>query len=95
VRQQFTVEAPNQVWVSDVTCIATKEGCLYLAILLELYSRRIVGWSMGAYVDTDLVLRALERACRQRRPAVGLIHHFDRGSIYASERYRKRLRELV
>ena len=94
VHQQFTVPAPNQVWVGDVTCIATQEGWLYLAILLDLYSRRIVGWSAGAHPDTDLVLEALNRASSDRRPPAGLIHHSDRGSIYASERYRQRLREL-
>lgn len=90
VERQFAPEAPNEVWAGDVTYIATGEGWAYLAVLLDLYSRRVVGWAMSATNDTELALEALHRAVRGRRvlPA-GLVHHTDRGSPYASDDYRK------
>jgi transposase InsO family protein len=90
VQRQFTPTGPNQVWAGDVTYIATNEGWAYLAVLLDLYSRRVVGWAMSATNDTELALAALQRAVRSRRviPA-GLVHHTDRGSPYASDDYRK------
>ena len=85
--RNFTVAAPNRVWVGDMTYIATGEGWLYLAVVLDLFSRRIVGWSMGEAIDAALACRALEMAWQQRSPAKGLIFHSDRGSQYASARY--------
>ncbi len=91
VRRGFTAPAPNRVWVGDVTCVATREGWLYVAVLLDLYSRKIVGWAMSDRINTALVLRALQMALRTRRPPPGLIHHTDRGAIYAADDYRQLL----
>jgi putative transposase len=90
VQRQFTPSGANQVWAGDVTYISTDEGWSYLAVLLDLYSRRVVGWAMSATNDTALALDALrmaEKARRNRLP--GLVHHTDRGSPYASDDYRK------
>lgn len=84
----FKQPAPNLVWVCDITCFSTKERWLYLAIVMDLFSRRIVGWSMSSFIDAALVLRALDMAVRQRRPKPGLIVHSDRGSQYACREYR-------
>jgi putative transposase len=91
--RQFTVTAPNKVWVTDVTYIATDEGWLYLAAILDLFSRRVVAWATSATNDRALALDALELALRARQPAAGLLHHSDRGSPYASEDYRQALRQ--
>jgi transposase InsO family protein len=88
VARQFAPSAPNQVWAGDVTYIATDEGWAYLAVLLDLFSRRVVGWAISAANDTELALAALERALRGRPIPVGLVHHTDRGSPYASTEYR-------
>lgn len=93
LERNFVAEAPNQVWVTDITYIWTREGWLYLAAILDLYSRAVVGWAMGERVDTSLCLRALTMALQARRPAPGLIHHSDRGSQYASSEYRSALRK--
>jgi putative transposase len=85
----FDVDAANKVWVGDVTFIATREGWLYLAVLLDLFSRRVVGWATSATNDTELALRALDQALRARRPGAGLMQHTDRGSPYASGDYRR------
>lgn len=87
--RQFDVNgvAVNQVWVSDITYVPTQEGWLYLATVLDLASRRCVGWAMGDTLETPLAVRALEMAIATRRPAPGLIHHSDRGSQYASGEY--------
>jgi putative transposase len=87
----FTVDAPNRTWVGDVTFIATDDGWLYLAVLLDLFSRRVVGWATSANNDRALALAALEQAIRQRRPLPGLVQHTDRGSPYASDDYRAAL----
>jgi putative transposase len=87
--RQFSVAAPNAAWVSDITYIATAEGWLYLAIVLDLCSRRVVGWSMGARIDAQLVLEALMMALTRRQPPRGLIFHSDRGCQYASRMFRK------
>jgi putative transposase len=79
----------NRAWVSDITYLSTLEGWLYLAVVMDLASRRIVGWSMSDRLQTDLVCQALQMAYRQRKPGRGLIMHSDRGSQYASDRYRK------
>lgn len=91
LNQQFTAEKPNQVWVADITYIACREGRLYLASLLDLYTREIVGWRLGHRMTTELVMGALEDAYAKKEPEEGLLHHSDRGSQYASEDYRKQL----
>ena len=78
----------NQVWVSDITYVATAQGWLYLAAVMDLYSRKIVGWSTSPSLETSLVKEALQQALVDRRPAAGLLHHSDRGSQYASSAYR-------
>lgn len=78
----------DRAWVGDMTYVPTREGWLYLAVLLDLSSRRVVGWATGSTLATELPLAALEQALRMRRPEAGLIHHTDRGSQYASEDYR-------
>jgi len=85
--------APNQLWVADITYIETKEGWLYLAAILDLYSRRIVGWAMSPRIDTVLVLKALAMALLHRSPPRDLLFHSDRGVQYASADYRRALRQ--
>lgn len=89
--RNFRTDHPNRVWVSDISYIRTRQGWLYLAVVLDLFSRRVVGWSMQSTADRELVLTALEMALRRRRPAGGLLHHSDRGSQYASKDYGKLL----
>ena len=89
--RDFAAAAPNQSWVTDVTYIATDEGWAYLAAILDLYSRRIVGWAISDSNDTVLALSALSAALRGRDVCAGLIHHSDRGSPYASKDYRDAL----
>lgn len=89
LNQEFASPAPNRKWVADLTYIATAEGWLYLACVLDLYSRQIVGWAMDEQMDASLVQRALQMALRQRRPAQGLLHHSDQGSQYTSALYRQ------
>ncbi len=91
--RHFDVPAPDVAWCGDITYIWTAEGWLYTAVLLDLYSRKVVGWSMSDHVDTQLVTRALEMALGRRQPAAGLIHHSDRGSQYACHAYRGLLAE--
>jgi putative transposase len=86
--RQFTVLAPNLVWVCDITYFWTREGWLYLAVVLDLFSRLVVGWSMSSSIDAALVLNALGMAVQRRRPKPGLIVHTDRGSQYACNEYR-------
>jgi transposase InsO family protein len=85
--QVFVAAQPNQVWLSDITYIRTSQGWLYLAAVLDLYARRIVGWAMGKRLKADLTRQALEMALGRRRPNEGLIHHSDRGSQYTSQAY--------
>lgn len=87
--RQFAVTAPDQVWVSDITYIPTWEGWLYLATVMDLGTRQIVGWSMGTTLDRSLAINALADAVQRRRPSPGLIHHSDRGSQYASRDYQQ------
>lgn len=89
----FTVAAPNQVWAGDLTYVWTLEGWLYLAVLLDLYSRRVVGWAMGQRVTVDLAEQALAMALTNRAPMAGLLHHSDRGSQYAATSYQRLLDE--
>jgi putative transposase len=87
--RNFTTAYPNEAWVGDITYMQTNEGWVYLAVLLDLYSRKVVGYAMDSRMKTDLPLRALRMAYFNRRPAPGLIHHTDRGSQYASIQYRQ------
>lgn len=89
----FEVKQPNLVWVGDVTCIATRTGWLYLAILLDLYSRKIIGWSMSHRINKDLVLCALDMALVRRKPESEVLHHTDRGAIYTSNQYREKMQK--
>ena len=79
-----TADGPNQIWVSDLTCVATAQGWLYLALVMDLWSRRIVGWAMADHLRSELVVAALQMAVTHRRPAHGVIVHSDRGVQYAS-----------
>jgi len=87
--RRFEAEQPNQRWVGDVTEILTGHGKLYLAVILDLFSRMVVGWALSAANDRHLALRALEQALRRRCPEAGLLHHTDQGSPYASEDYQR------
>ena len=89
--QDFRASFPNQKWVGDITYIETAEGWLYLAVILDLFSRRIVGWSMGERINTELVEGALEMAIASRHPSGEILHHTDRGCQYTSEGYWKKL----
>jgi transposase InsO family protein len=88
LNRQFRAEAANTKWVADITYIPTREGWLYLAVVMDLYSRKIVGWSMSAQITADLVENALRMALYERQPDPGLLHHSDRGVQYASEQIR-------
>ena len=92
LNQNFRVNSPNKVWVGDITYISTYQGWLYLAVVLDLYSRKVVGWSMSNRMTSQLVIDALEQAIIDRRPIGGLIFHSDRGSQYASIDFRKSLK---
>ncbi len=88
LQQNFTAAAPNQAWVGDITYIWTAEGWSYLAVLIDLYSRRVVGWAMRKSLSRELAVSALQQALTRRKPPPGLIQHTDRGSQYASQEYR-------
>jgi len=92
VDRDFSADRPDQLWVADITYIRTWAGFLYLALVLDAFSRRVVGWAMANHLQTELVLEALEMAIRQRRPQ-GVIHHSDQGSQYTSLAFGKRCRE--
>ena len=94
LERRFDVELPNTAWVTDVTYVWTYEGWLYLAAILDLFSRRVVGWAASANNDRALALSALDRAVATRLPLSGLIHHSDRGSVYASADYGDALSKL-
>jgi transposase InsO family protein len=94
LQRNFTAMRPNHKWAGDITYIATREGWLYLAVLLDLYSRRVVGWAMGPQITTALIRQALEMALHQRPVGPGLLHHSDRGSQYAAATYQHRLAAL-
>ena len=87
LNQDFTASRPNEKWLVDITYIPTAEGWLYLAVVMDLYSRRIVGWAMSDSLERHLVIVALHMALTMRQPPPGLLHHSDRGSQYASEDY--------
>lgn len=91
LQRQFMNPSPNRVWVGDMTFIRTRQGWLHLAVLLDLYSRKVVGWSFGAKADTALHQAALSMAITHRQPKSGLVHHTDRGSVYHAAPYREQL----
>jgi len=93
LQRDFTVPCPNRAWVGDVTFISTRRGWLYLAVLLDLFSRKVVGWSMSNSNNGELVKGALEMAVNRRQPSQGLIHHTDQGSTYAMQSYRSFLEQ--
>ena len=92
LERDFTAHGPDESWVTDITFIWTRQGWLYLAVILDVFSRRVVGWATGQHVDRHLALAALDMALANRCPRRGLVHHSDRGSTYASRDYRKALR---
>lgn len=91
--RQFNPAQPNQVWTTDITYIWTLQGWLYLAVVIDLYSRRVIGWSLDKQMKQSLVIRALLMAINLRNPPHGLIHHSDRGSQYASHAYQQLLKQ--
>jgi putative transposase len=91
--RNFAPEAPNQVWTSDITYLWTDEGWLYLSIVLDLFNREVVGWSLKPRMTADIVTDALTMAWFRKRPAPGLLHHSDRGSQYASKTFQDKLKE--
>ena len=93
VKRQFTATRPNQLWVADITFVATWVGFVYVAFVIDVFARRIVGWRVANTMRTDLVLDALEQALWSRTGTQGLVHHSDRGSQYLSIRYTERLAE--
>ncbi len=96
VNRQFQAERPNQLWVSDFTYVSTWQGWLYVAFVIDVFARRIVGWRVSSHMRTDFVLDALEQALYDRQPErnESLVHHSDRGSQYVSIRYTERLAEV-
>lgn len=93
LNREFTAKEPNRKWVTDITYIPTMQGWLYLAVILDLYSRMVVGWSMSSNCDEQLVEHALDQALARRRPKAGLLHHSDRGSQYTSRAYQLNLHQ--
>jgi len=92
--REFSPSAPNQVWTSDITYLWTDEGWLYLAVVLDLFNREVIGWSLKPRMTSDIVTDALTMAWFRRRPAPGVLHHSDRGSQYASKAFQDKLREF-
>jgi transposase InsO family protein len=93
LERDFGASAPNKKWMTDMTYIATSEGWLYLAGVIDAYSRRLIGWAMGQEHDAELVKQALQMALVMRQPGAGLVHHSDRGSEYASKSYQEMLHQ--
>lgn len=91
--RDFSASRPNQKWAGDISYIWTREGWLYLAVILDLYSRRVIGWAVSNRMKKDLAIRALQMAINLRQPAPGCVHHTDRGSQYCSHDYQKTLRK--
>ena len=92
LNRDFRADEPNQKWASDISYVWTREGWLYLAVILDLHSRRVIGWAVSNRMKRDLAIRALNMAIALRRPPKGCIHHTDRGSQYCSHDYQKILR---
>ncbi len=93
VNRNFCAVTPDRLWTADITYLRTDEGFLYLAFVLDVYSRKVVGWSMASHLRTELVVDALEMAVWRRKPAAGLVHHSDRGVQYTALSFGKRLEE--
>ena len=93
VNRRFTARRPDQLWVADITYLPTWQGFLYLAAVVDVFSRAVVGWAMAGHLRTELILEAIEMATARRRPADGLIHHSDRGTQYTSIAFGLRCRE--
>jgi putative transposase len=93
VGRNFVASAPDRLWTADITYLPTDEGFLYLAFILDVYSRKVVGWSMASHLRSELVAAALEMAIRRRNPSAGLIHHSDRGAQYTALSFGKRLEQ--
>ena len=91
IQQDFSAKQPNRLWTSDITYVRTQEGWLYLAVFLDVYSRRIVGWSMNHRLGDELIINAFKQAWHHRQPAAGLIVHSDRGSQYCSRSFKELL----
>jgi putative transposase len=91
--RNFVASAPDRLWTADITYLPTDEGFLYLAFILDVYSRKVVGWSMASHLRSELVAAALEMAIRRRNPSAGLIHHSDRGAQYTALSFGKRLEQ--
>ena len=93
LEQDFSAEGPNEKWAADISYLWTNEGWLYLAVVLDLFARRVVGWAVSDRLHKELALEALRKAVAIRRPSAGLIHHADRGSQYCSTAYQAELRK--
>jgi putative transposase len=93
LNREFDVLIPNAVWAGDITYISTYQGWLYLAVVIDLYSRRVIGWSLSEHIDTELVCNALRMAVGRRKPDKGLMYHSDRGIQYASKEYQQLLKQ--
>ena len=93
LKRDFETDQPDQKWLADITYITTQEGWLYLSTILDLYTRRIVGWAMSDRMTSDLTVSALKMALQQRQPTAGLIHHSDRGSQYTDQVYQALLKD--
>jgi len=91
LQRQFLVPAPNRIWVGDMTFIRTRTGFLYLAVLLDLFARNVVGWAMHERPNLEVAMRALEMALARRQPSPGLVHHTDQGPLYSARDYLERL----
>ncbi len=91
LERNFTEQAPDKVWVSDITYLATRTGWLYLTVIIDLFSRMVVGWALSSSLGHEMVVTALKRAIRRRRPGKGLVFHSDRGVQYACTDFRKQL----
>ena len=94
LERDFRTSQPDEAWVGDIRYVPTRDGWLYLAVLLDLFSRRVVGWAMSDRIDTELALSALNKAVVERQPSPGTIHHTDRDCRYASELYQARLQKF-
>ena len=93
LNRDFHADQPNQKWAGDISYVSTREGWLYLAVILDLHSRRVIGWAVSNRMKRDLAVRALKMAVALRQPPKGCIHHTDRGSQYCSHDYQKLLRQ--
>lgn len=91
LNQQFVAQSPNEVWMADITYVPTQEGWLYVASIMDLFTRKIVGWKADERMSKNLVLKALDQAVQRQQPESGVLHHSDRGSQYASREYQERL----